>query len=152
MSNSSAKSVTPLVLEPGASLRVRLVTLAGALPALFAVAVVPLPLPLRIVALLLFVAAFVFGWRQHHALSGKPVTVRLDSAGNWQWQEQEFAENVELLGDSYHLPFLVILNFIPQGKRRPLRTLLLTIDNIDVETLRRLRVHLKWQEDKSTKA
>lgn len=145
MSNSSPKSVTPLVLEPGPSRRVRLITLAGFLLALFSLAALPLPLSLRVPGLLFLVAAFAYAWRHHHALSGHAVTVRLDSDGNWHWQQGEESEPVQLLGDSYHVPFLVILNFKPEGKRRSIRSLLLATDNIHADTFRRLRVHLKWQ-------
>lgn len=149
MSNSSPKSVTPLVLEPGPSRRVRLVTLAGFLLALLSIAVLPLAWPLIVLGHLLLMAAFTYAWKNHHALSGHPVTVRLDSSGHWQWQQGELGEQVELLGDSFLVPFLVILNF-RAGSRRTIRTLLLTTDNIDADTFRRLRVHLNWQEGKGT--
>jgi hypothetical protein len=152
MTNSSPKSVTPLVLEPGPSRRVRLITLAGFLLALLSVAALPLPLSLLVPGLLFLVAAFAHAWRHHHALSGHPVTVRLDSDGNWHWQQGEASEPVQLLGDSYHVPFLVILNFKPQGRPRPVRSLLLTTDNIHADTFRRLRVHLKWQAGLNTNA
>lgn len=145
MSNSSPKSVTPLVLEPGPSRRVRLITLAGFLLALFSVAALPLPLPLLVPGLLFLVAAFAYAWRHHHALSGHAVTVRLDSDGNWHWQQGDKSEPVQLLGDSYHVPFLVILNFKREGKRRSIRSLLLATDNIHADIFRRVRVHLKWQ-------
>ena len=145
MSNSLPKSVTPLVLEPGPSRRVRVITLAGFLLALLSAAALPLPLPLLLPGLLFLVAAFAYAWRHHHALSGHAVTVRLDSDGNWHWQQGEESEPVQLLGDSYHVPFLVILNFRTEGKRRPIRSLVLTTDNIHADTFRRLRVHLNWQ-------
>jgi len=148
MSNSSPKSVTPLILEPGHSRRVRVVTLTGFLLALFSVAVLPLPQLLLIPGMLLLVGAFTYAWRNHHALSGQDVTVRLDSDGNWHWQHGEQSECVELLGDSYHVPFMVILNFKTEGKRGQRRTLFLTTDNIEPDTFRRLRVHLNWQEGK----
>ena len=148
MSNSSPKSVTPLVLEPGPSRRVRLITLAGYLLALFSIAVLPLPLSLRLLTMVFLGSLFTYAWRSHHALNGHPVTVRLDSDGHWHWQQGEKSEPVELLGDSYHVPFLVILNFKPEGKRRTIRTLLVTTDNIHTDAFRRLRVHLKWQEGK----
>lgn len=152
MSNSSPKSVTPLVLEPGPSRWVRLLSAAGALLALAALSALGLSVSLLIPGMLLFTAAFISAWKRHHVLNGHVVTVRLDNDGNWHWQQGEQSECVDLLGDSYHVPFLVILNFSPHGKRRPLRTLLLTTDNIGADTLRRLRIHLKWQEDNSDKS
>lgn len=152
MSNSSPKSVTPLVLEPGPSRWVRLLSVAGALLALAAFGVLGWSLPLLLPGMLLFTAAFIYTWKQHHVLNGHAVTVRLDNAGNWHWQQGEQSECVDLLDDSYHVPFLVILNFRPHGKRRPLRTLLLTTDNIHADTLRRLRIHLKWQENNSDRS
>lgn len=149
MSNSSPKSVTPLVLEPGPSRRVRWITSAGFLLALLSLSVLPQPLPLLVSAMLVLAGAFAYAWRHHPALSGAAVSVRLDSDGHWHWQRGEQSVRVELCGDSYHVPFLVILNFTPQGRRRPRRTLLLTTDNIDAENFRRLRVHLKWQEGKN---
>lgn len=146
MSNSSPRSVAPLVLEPGPSRRVRLITLGGFLLTLLSVALLPLPLSLLAAGELLLLGAFVFAWQRHPALSGQAVTLSLDSDGQWLWQQGARCEQVELLGDSYLAPFLVILNFRPQGSRRPLRTILLTSDNIDADLLRRLRVHLKWQE------
>lgn len=146
MSNSSPKSVTPLILEPGSSRRVRLITLAGFLLALFSIAVLPLPLPWVVLATALLMTLFAYTWRSHHALNGHPVTVRLDSAGRWHWQRGEESEPVELLGDSYHVPFLVILNFKTTDRHRSIRSLLLTSDNIHIDTFRRLRVHLNWQE------
>ena len=71
MSNSLPKSVTPLVLEPGPSRRVRVITLAGFLLALLSAAALPLPLPLLLPGLLFLVAAFAYAWRHHHALSGQ---------------------------------------------------------------------------------
>ncbi len=151
VSNPAAKSITPLLLEPGPSRHIRLITLTGLLLALGSLAVVPLSLPVIMAAVLLLGFAAIYAWHHHHALAGKAVSVRLDSKGNWQWQERGNVEKVELLGDSLHVPFLVILNFKPEGRRRSVRSLLLTRDNIEPDTLRRLRVHLNWQQDKSTK-
>lgn len=145
MSDSSPKSVAPLVLEPGPSRRVRLVTLAAFSLAIIAFAVLPLPMLLFVPGFVLLIVAFSYTWHRHHALSGHPITVRLDSEGSWHWQQGDASESVELLPDSYHMSFLTILNFRPAGKQRPLRTLLLTTDNIDADTFRRLRVHLNWQ-------
>ena len=152
MSNSSPKSVTPLVLEPGPSRRVRFITLTGFFLAYVSVGALSLPPVVIIAAMITLVVAFTYAWKHHHALNGHAVTVRLDSDGNWHWLQGEQSDRVELLGDSYHIPFLVILNFKPEGKRRPGRSLLLTTDNIDPDIFRRLRVHLHWQEGKSTKS
>ena len=151
MSNSSPKSVTPLVLEPGPSRRVRLITLAGFLLALCSIAVLPLPLPFRLSAMVLLGSLFAYAWRSHHALNGHPVTVRLDSAGQWHWHQDDKSEPVELLGDSYHVPFLIILNFSADGTNAPIRSLLLMTENIHADTFRRLRVHLNWQVGKHGK-
>jgi hypothetical protein len=131
---------------------VRLITLAGFLLALFSVAALPLPLSLLAPALLFLVAAFAYAWRHHHAISGHSVTVRLDSGGRWHWQQGDKSEPVELLGDSYHAPFLVILNFKREGRSRSIRSLLLTTDNIPADIFRQLRVHLKWQAGINTNA
>lgn len=152
MSNSSPRSVTPLVLEPTASRRVRLITLCGLLLAELSVALLPLPLPGLLVALVVLSAIFAYGWRHHPALSGAAVRVSLDSDGRWHWGEGEQREPVTLLGDSYHLPYLAILNFRTEERWAPVKTMLLTTDNIDADIFRRLRVHLNWQEGKSTQS
>lgn len=147
MSNLSSKSITPLILEPGPSLRVRVITLCGFLLALASIFILPFPSVIIIAAIIIFIPVFTFAWRHHPVLSGEAVTVHLDSDGHWHWQQGEKRERVELLGDSYHVSFLVILNFSLQGKGRRISSLLLTRDNIDADTFRRLRAHLNWQEE-----
>lgn len=151
MPNSLSGSVAPLVLEPGPSRWVRGVTLGGFLLALISIAVLPFPVLHKAIVLMLLAVMMSVAWRQHHALSGKPVTVRLDSDGRWYWQDGEQNEPLLLLDDSYHMPFLVILNFRPEAGPRPICSLLLTTDNIDTDTLRRLRVFLHWQWEKEAK-
>lgn len=120
--------------------------MAGLLLAVFSLLVLPLPFPVLIVCLMLLIATYTYAWRHHHALNGHTVKVRLDSEGNWHWQQGGKSERVELHGDSYHATFLVILNFKRAEKPSQSKTLLLTTDNINLDIFRRLRAHLKWQE------
>lgn len=120
--------------------------MAGLLLAVFSLVALPLPLPVLTACLMLLIATFTYVWRHHHALNGHNIKVRLDSEGNWHWQQGESNEPVELLGDSYHATFLVILNFKLAEKPSQVKTLLLTTDNINLDIFRRLRAHLKWQE------
>lgn len=143
MSNSSAASVTPLLIEPGPSRRVRLAAAMALLLALLAIMALPLPLPLLIPCELLLLANAARTWQRHHALNGNRVAVRLDSSGEWYWQEHGKETPVALLDDSFLSPLLTILNFKTEERWAPVRSLLLTGDNIDRELFRRLRVRLK---------
>lgn len=147
MTNLQRKSTTPLVIQSGRSRYVRLFTLAGFLLVMVALAMLELSLPMFGAGVLLLSVFLVYIWRHHYALNGHPVVVRLDSDGRWYWQQGlQKSESVELLGDSYNFSFLVILIFRVVAQRRRIKTLLLTTDNIDPDTFRRLRLHLKWQE------
>lgn len=49
-----------------------------------------------------------------------------------------------LLGNSLATPFLTILNVLPQGGRTA-RSMLILPDSLEAESLRQLRVYLRWQ-------
>lgn len=84
-------------------------------------------------------AAAGFAWRR--ALPDRQLRLRGDGRieravcrGDW--------EAVEVLGDSFVSPAMIVLRY--RGKDARLRTLTLLPDSADADALRRLRVSLRW--------
>ncbi len=138
----------PLRLRPGRSPRITLYIWAihlAALPVL-----IPLPLsPWLKACLLPLLGVSLYRAHRRHVSRQSPDAIEeavWDAQGAWRLR---LASGVTLKADLYPDSFvtvaLVLLNF-RSGRRR--RTLILTPDALDRDTLRRLRVRLKLQYGK----
>ena len=111
---------------------------AGAVPCLFLT-----QLSLVVSGLLAVVILVNYGFYLRRVLSPQPVSFKLDRHERWQLlQEGEEAVDLKLLPGAFVHPRLVALCFKePAGRTR---FCVLTDDNLDEQTLRRLRVRLRW--------
>jgi toxin CptA len=134
----------PLELRLHRSRRLALLVFASHTLAVAALALMPLPLWLRLIGL----GGVAFSlWRtvQRFLLGGAAAVtgVNWDEAGVWTLEFGSGARQpAELLGDSYLSLHLVILNFRVGGRRR---SLVLFPDAAAPDELRRLRVRLRTQ-------
>ncbi len=119
----------------------RLGLLLGVAVAVALGAVQQAALPGAAQAMLGFVAAglSVWGWRRAGALA----TLRLDADGHLQCLD-DAAEwrDIEVLGESFVSTRLIVLRYRVAGG--PVQTLTLLPDSSGAESLRRLRVALRW--------
>ena len=101
-------------------------------------------LSLVICGLLAAVILVHYGFYLRQFLSPQPVTFKLDRRERWQLlQEGKEAVDLKLLPGAFVHPRLVVLCFRePAGRTR---FCVLTDDNLDRQTLRRLRVRLRWE-------
>ena len=87
------------------------------------------------------VAHYVYYLRR--LLSPEQLCFRLDRDGRWQLlRGQNDAVDLILLPGALVHPHLIVLCFREKGGRH--RSCVLTHDNLDAQTLRRLRVRLRW--------
>jgi len=117
-----------------------LLLLAMALLALAALAVPALPTSARIVIAALVVVLGLGEWKRTrvHAV------LRLRRDGTLQVRDAEGAwTDIDVLGDSFVSPLLIVLRYRVAEARR-VRSLTLLPDSGDADSLRRLRAALRW--------
>lgn len=134
-----------LKLQPSRTL-VFLLALAHLL-SIFVVWLLPLTLANHIIASLLVAASSGFYLRRDGLLAaaGSILQLRLepDCTCTYQTRDGSFKE-ASLLGSSMVTPWLIVLNF-SSDKRWLARHVVIFPDSADEETLRKLRVLLRWK-------
>lgn len=141
---SSPQYATPLILEPGPSLRLAWALALAHGVTLLWVLFLPLHAGWHIAAALLISAS---AWRSItlHALrrdNAAVVHLVWDSEERWMLRRRNGQMlQARLLGDSLVLPFLVVLNFKPAHGRR--FSVVLLGDSLPPERFRQLRVRLR---------
>jgi toxin CptA len=107
--------------------------------ALVAVVQAAMPAGLKLAAALGLVGL----WLRERRRRPHPGTLRLAADGRLQAVDDAAAwRDVEVLGDSFVAPALIVLRYRIPGQ--PARSLALLPDSADAESLRRLRVSLRW--------
>lgn len=87
-----------------------------------------------------------YGYCLRRFLSPENICLKLHKGGRWQLlREGNKAADLRLLPGALVHPHIVILCFRETGGRT--RSCVLTRDNLDTQTLRRLRVRLRWPYD-----
>ncbi len=100
-------------------------------------------LPLAVSALTGAVILVHYGYCLWRFLFPQPLSFKLDRHGRWQLlRAGQDALDLKLLPGALVHPRVVVLCFREPGGRS--RTCVLTRDNLDAQTLRRLRVRLRW--------
>ncbi len=118
--------------------------------AIAVIALVSLPLWVQLIAIAALAGSFAFEIRQTVLLRAPDAVVALEIAaddtlsvhtrrGNWI--------KCEVQGRTYVTYFLTILNLKEQGGGRAKRAVILP-DSIDAEDFRKLRVWLRWKEER----
>lgn len=139
---SSHASATPLRLEVSPSAQLLRLLLWFHLTS----ATLVLAQPLEILWQITLVAALAISLHMQRQKLRRRFEVARDSGGEWQWKEEGGkAVAVELMADSYVMPWLVIFNCRERHSRRR-HSLVLATDSLPAQQLRRLRVALR-QED-----
>lgn len=137
----SSNPYAPLRIEPHPSRRLRRLVAAAALSASLAPWFTPLPWYACAAFSALCLVGWRVSWRRRAELAGPPLALLWDRDGNWFWVQESAWRRVELLGDSYLSPGLVVLVFRQSRWRR--RHVVLFRDSLDTVTFRRLKVRLK---------
>lgn len=126
-----------IVPNPSRLLGLLLLGMAGL--SFTAIYLAALPAVFQILTGLLVMALSVWGWQRARVVEVVRVTAGgmlqcLNGEGEWQ--------DVEVLGDSLVSLALIVLRYRHETQR--VRTLVLLPDSVDAESLRRLRVSLRW--------
>ncbi len=135
---------TILRIEPGFSGRLGLFVVLSHAAGLIAAALLPVAVPLRLALGLLVVVSLVYGFKAHVLRRGGSAlaAVELDSVAGWSLYTSEgVVKNASLHPSSFIRPWLMVLNF-SVGRFRS-RTMILSPDAVDGDSLRRLRVQLR---------
>jgi hypothetical protein len=136
---SAGKYAAPLRLDPRRSRRLAVAVILSVAGAALCPFMLPLSWMLRGLALAA-VATVAHGVYRHHFGSERIVRAVWDELGQWRlWLANGTESDVQLLGDSFVTPEVMILNF-SEGRRR--FHLVVLHDALDPDTLRRLRVRL----------
>ncbi len=126
-------------IELKASRRLGVLLALLAVLAVAAVWLAALPVGVRGLASALVLGAAAWGWRQ----ARPPLRLRLAPDGGLQALDREHGwQRVEVLGDSFVSPGLIVLRY--RIADAPPRSLTLLADSAAAEDLRRLRVSLRW--------
>jgi toxin CptA len=139
--------VLRIALRPSRILAAILVIAHGA--ALAVIALVSVPLWLKVIAIAALAVSLVFEIRQTVLLRAPDAVVALeitsDDALSIQTRRGDWIE-CEVLGSTYVTYFLAIVNLKDQGSGRVKRAVILP-DSIDAEDFRKLRVWLRWKRN-----
>ncbi len=126
-----------IVPKPSRLLGLLLLGMAGL--ALTAIYIAALPAVIQILTGLLVVGLSVWGWQRARVVE----VVRVTAGGMLQCQNGEGEwQDVEVLGDSLVSLALIVLRYRHEAQH--VRTLVLLPDSVDAESMRRLRVSLRW--------
>ena len=135
---------TILRIEPGFSSRLALFVVLSHVAGLIAAAVLPVAVPLRLALGLLVVISLVYAFNAHVLRRGRSAltAVELDSVAGWSLYTSEgVVKNASLHPSSFIRPWLMVLNF--SVGRFGSRSMILSPDAVDRDSLRRLRVQLR---------
>lgn len=126
-----------IVPNPSRLLGLLLLGMAGL--ALAAIYIAALPAVIQILAGLLVIGLSIWGWRRARVVE----VMRVTAGGMLQCQNGEGEwQDVEVLGDSLVTLALIVLRYRHEAQH--VRTLVLLPDSVDAESMRRLRVSLRW--------
>ena len=135
-------------LRPSRILAAILVIAHGA--AIAAVALAGMPPWLQLIAIAALAANLMFEIRQTVLLRAPDAVVAIeiasDDALSIQTRRGDWIE-CEVLGSTYVIYFLAIVNLKEQGSGRVKRAVILP-DSIDAEDFRKLRVWLRWKAER----
>ncbi len=139
---SSKGYATPLRFEVGANHLLQRLYLGMTVSAVIVFLLLPLPVLINVlgVCLLLFLVHRV--WENRAELGGMPVQLVWDGEQRWWWRSEDGEDEIELLGDSYLVPGLVVLAFRIVGSRAS-RAVVLTPEAIGEEIFRRIQVRFQ---------
>jgi toxin CptA len=126
-------------IELKPSRRLGLLLAGMATLALAAVWLAGLPMPARMALGLATLGLTGWGWRR----ASRRECLRIAADGALQARDEARAwRDVEVLGDSFVSPLLIVLRYRLAGG--PVRALTLLPDSADADSLRRLRASLRW--------
>ena len=135
-------------LRPSRILAAILVIAHGA--AIAVIALVSVPLWLKLIAIAALAVNLMFEIRQTVLLRAPDAVVALeiasDDALSIQTRRGDWI-TCEVLGSTYVIYFLAIVNLKEQGSGRAKRAVILP-DSIDAEDFRKLRVWLRWKGER----
>ncbi|MDP1862897.1 MAG: hypothetical protein Q8K52_03200 [Thiobacillus sp.] len=126
-----------IVPKPSRLLGLLLLGMAGL--SITAIIISALPAVIQILTGLLVMGLSVWGWQRASVVE----VVRVTAGGMLQCQNGEGEwQDVEVLGDSLVSLALIVLRY--RHEAQYVRTLVLLPDSVDAESMRRLRVSLRW--------
>ena len=126
-----------IVPNPSRLLGLLLLGMAGL--SITAIVIAALPAVIQIVSVLLVMGLSVLSWQRARVVE----VVRVAADGMLQCQNREGEwQDVEVLGDSLVTLALIVIRY--RHETQHVRTLVLLPDSVDSESMRRLRVSLRW--------
>ena len=139
---STRKYAKRLQVECTGLMAVRIGFIATIFLSLHSVAVLPLPLLLRLLLMLTVVLFARRCWLGRCELGAPPVTLTWDADDRWWWRQAGRETEMRLCGDSYLSTGLILLNFRYIDSRVS-RSLVLFPAAVGIRLFRRLRVRLR---------
>lgn len=120
--------------------------------AIAAVILVDIPFPVKAIGAAGLAAYWLVFIRRQSLLltAGSAVAIEISSDNKLSVQTRcgEWSE-CEVLGSTYVMPYLTVLN-LRQSDSRATRRIVILRDSIDAEDFRKLRVWLRWKDDDPT--
>jgi hypothetical protein len=95
-------------------------------------------------SLLLLLLLATRSWYSRCELGGETVHLLWDGEGRWWWRQEEEENEMQLYGDSYLSPAMIVLN-LREAQRGRVRSLVLFPSCIGEALFRRLAVRLKLE-------
>ncbi|HWU34551.1 MAG TPA: protein YgfX [Methylovorus sp.] len=145
-------SVKPLQVDLRPSRRLAAILMVASGGAVLMLLMVPLPWWVTLLGALLIVVASLRQLQRHAWRSVPQAWMRLQWTveSGWQaWRHDGQAMQITILPDSMVTSVLTVIRFRCAGQRWP-QALVLLADSADPESLRRLRVQLRWAYERTS--
>lgn len=139
-------SVKPLQVDLRPSPRLAAILMVASASAVFLLLIVPLPWWGKLAGVLTVMVTSIRQMQRHAWRSVPHAWMRLQwsAESGWQaWRNDGEATGVTILPDSMVTSALTVIRFRSADQRWP-QALVLLADSADAESLRRLRVQLRW--------
>lgn len=145
-------SVKPLQVDLRPSPRLAAILMVASASAVLMLLVVPLVWWVKLAGVVAIVVASVWHLRRHawRSVPEAWVGLRWSTESRWQaWRQEGEAMAITILPDSMVTSALTVIRFRSADQRWP-QALVLLADSADAESLRRLRVQLRWAYERTS--